>query len=588
MSDVKFTISALDDFSSTFDSLDGGLKSISDKADNFGKKIGDIGGGLTKGVTMPMVAGATALVGLAGGFAKTGDAIAKTSTKLGISTDAFQELDYWAGQNGLSTDSMERAVGRLNQRIGQAATGNDKYAKAFEELGVSVKDGNGNIMATEDVLGDTIAALQRIEDPALQSAMAAEVFGTKLGRDLMPALQDGSLSIEEATEKIHAMGGVMDESAVRGSENFMDSMDDLTRSFKAGFMPIATEAMQFMTNKLFPAIQDTVIPAVQEFGKKVGELVEWFSSLSPGMQKTIGITLALVAALGPVLMVAGQVISMVSTLTTVFGVLSKAILFILSPIGLKIAAILALVAAGVWLWQNWDMVASKAKEIWGSIADFFSKITSSIASYVEKNFTLVYNTISNYMTMAFGIISDIWGWIKNSFTNTLNFLKALVTGDFTGMKNAIKAQMENSRELISSIWNRIKAFFSTTLSEIWSTVKQKFSDVVNSVREKMNDAKSTISDIWNEAQSFLEDIDLFEIGKSIIDGLIKGIVSKVGAVAGAIGNIASTVTGGIKNALNINSPIKKSDVETKKDAKELGLLLAKMQAKSPQRRVVLA
>ena len=47
----------------------------------------------------------------------------------------------------------------------------------------------------------------------------------------------------------------------------------------------------------------------------------------------------------------------------------------------------------------------------------------------------------------------------------------------------------------------------------------------NAISEKMTTAKTKTEEIWNQAQSFLEDIDLFEIGKDIIKGFIDGISS---------------------------------------------------------------
>src|SRR5690625_3782627 len=129
------------------------------------------------------------------------DAIAKDSAKLGITTDAFQEMSYWAGQNGLSASDMERAVGRPNQRIGLAGEGNDKYAEALERLGVDMEAVKEGTVSTEDAMATSIQTLSQMTNEQEKSALASELFGTKLARELMPALQEGSLSLEEADRK---------------------------------------------------------------------------------------------------------------------------------------------------------------------------------------------------------------------------------------------------------------------------------------------------------------------------------------------------------------------------------------------------
>src|SRR5690625_1726653 len=189
------------------------------------------------------------------------DNIAKTSAKLGVSTDAYQEMEYWASQNGISVSAMERAVGRLDQRIGMAADGNEKYANALERLGVdmeSVKDGT---LETEDAMATALQTLSQMESETEKSAAAAELFGTRMARDLMPALQDGSLSFEEAKQKAEELGIVIEEDSLRAAEEFNDTWDDLTRTFAAfgqkilsNLMPVFQSMMDWVLRHM-PTIQ---------------------------------------------------------------------------------------------------------------------------------------------------------------------------------------------------------------------------------------------------------------------------------------------------------------------------------------------
>ena len=155
------------------DEFNKGVQGVQQKMQNVRRSVSHAGGAMTKNITMPLIAAGGAAFAMANKYASMGDDIAKTSTKLGIGTDALQEMQYWAGQNGIEASSLERAVGRLNQRVGMAATGNDKYGEAFQDLGINIHDANGNIRDTESVMQDTIAALREVEDPAMRSAMAS-------------------------------------------------------------------------------------------------------------------------------------------------------------------------------------------------------------------------------------------------------------------------------------------------------------------------------------------------------------------------------------------------------------------------------
>ena len=362
----------------------GKLESVGKKFEQTGKKIQGAGVGMSKYVTAPIVAAGAGIIGLANKYASMGDHIGKTATKLGVSTDALQEMDYWAGQNGISAGAMERAVGRLNQRIGRAAQGNEKYAEAFEAVNVSLHDTEGNLRSTEEVMYDTIAALRDIEDPALRSAQASEIFGTKMARDLMPALEDGSLSLEDAAKKAQELGIIMDGEAVKAAEAYEDAMDDLKRSFGAVFQEIATKLIPILVDDVLPVIQDQVIPAIREFAERIGNLIEWFMNLDPEWQRLIGIAIGFLAALGPVLIIVGKIITVIGALTPLLGVLKVVFLALTGPIGLVVAAVAGAIAIGVLLWKNWDKIKEKANELFGQVKAKFNDIKEAIKKPISE------------------------------------------------------------------------------------------------------------------------------------------------------------------------------------------------------------
>src|SRR5690625_6392438 len=106
-------------------------------------------------------------------------------------------MEYWASQNGISTSAMERAVGRLNQRMGMAADGNEKYAGALERLGVDlegVKDGTIN---TEDAMATALQTLSEMESETEKSAAVADLFRSKLAHEVLLALKTMSFSFSK-------------------------------------------------------------------------------------------------------------------------------------------------------------------------------------------------------------------------------------------------------------------------------------------------------------------------------------------------------------------------------------------------------
>lgn len=221
-------------------------------------RIGGLIGKAAKAATAAFAAAGSAAIAAAFKTASYGDEVAKTAPKLGISTDALQEFNYWADRNGVSSSNLERALGRLNQRIGDGTEEGSKYAGKLNDIGVATLDLEGNIRATEDVFTDTIMALQGIEEPSLRSATAAEIFGTKLARDLMPALEEGALSMDEARKMAQEMGLVMDGDALQAAERFQDQWADIKDQIGAFIREAAVPLMTFMGDVVFPMLSEGI------------------------------------------------------------------------------------------------------------------------------------------------------------------------------------------------------------------------------------------------------------------------------------------------------------------------------------------
>ena len=413
----------MDEFKSSMSDVEKRSQALSKSFQDTGKKISGVGVGMSKYVTAPIMAAGAGIMGLANKYAAAGDHIGKTATKLGVTTDALQEMDYWAGQNGISAGAMERAVGRLNQRIGRAASGNEKYAEAFEAVNVKLHDTEGNLRSTEDVMGDTIESLRAIEDPAMRSAMASEIFGTKMARDLMPALEDGSLSLEEAKQKAHELGIVMSEDSVRAAEDYEDAMDDLKRSFGGVFQELATQLIPILVDQVLPVIQDQVIPAIRDFGSRIGELISWFMDLDPMWQKVIGIAVAFFAAIGPILIIVGKFVAAIGPLIAIVAKVGGVIAAVATgPFAVIVAAIAAAIAIGVALWKNWGKIKAAASGLLDNIKNVFGQIPGIIKSVIRNAISWGRDMIKN---LAAGIRRGVSNFLGGAIDSARSFLNRL-------------------------------------------------------------------------------------------------------------------------------------------------------------------
>jgi len=114
--------------------------------------------------------------------------------------------------------------------------------------------------------------------------------------------------------------------------------------------------------------------------------------------------------------------------------------------------------------------------------------------------------------------------------------------------------MNGIKSVITSAWNGAKSVVTSAVNGIKSIVTSVFNSLKSVVSSAMNGVKSAIQNGWNAAKSFLTSINLSSIGKNIIQGLVNGIKSGVGAVGAAIQEVAGNIKSKIKGALGIHSP----------------------------------
>lgn len=176
-----------------------------------------------------------------------GDHIDKQSQKMNMSAKAYQEWDAIMQHSGTTIDSMQMSMKTL-------ANAADSENEAFARLGLSMEDVHS--MSSEELFSATITALQNVENQTERTAIASDLLGrgaTELGALLNTSAED----TEKMRQRVHELGGVMSDEAVKNSAKFQDSLQDmktamggLTRGIKSDFLPSFTQVMDGLT-KIF-------------------------------------------------------------------------------------------------------------------------------------------------------------------------------------------------------------------------------------------------------------------------------------------------------------------------------------------------
>jgi hypothetical protein len=146
--------------------------------------------GLTA-ITVSATAAAAALVGAVKSAADYGDQLDNMSQRTGVAVEELAKLQYAAKLSDTSSEALGKGIGNLSKLMVAAAGGAEESSKLFEKFGINLRNADGTIRGTSDVLYDLADVFATMPDGPQKTALAMEFFGKKLGTELIPLLNAG-------------------------------------------------------------------------------------------------------------------------------------------------------------------------------------------------------------------------------------------------------------------------------------------------------------------------------------------------------------------------------------------------------------
>lgn len=204
-----------------------------------------------------------------------------------------------------------------------------------------------------------------------------------------------------------------------------------------------------------------------------------------------------------------------------------------------------------------DNIANKISEIWTSIVDFFTNLPQTIAYWlgyiigsIAAFFVNAYNSVSEFLTSLPQKIEEFLTSIPEKFNEFVENIKS----KFTEFINTVTT---NWTQFWTDLGNKIFEFVNSIPSkfeEFKNNCINKFKEIVSGIKEKWTSFYEGAKEKINNAINILKNINLFEIGKNIIEGLKNGLNAKWKEVKDTIASFAKGIKDGFANALDIHSP----------------------------------
>ena len=500
-----------------------------------GQKMGGslgsaLGGALKTGVAITAALGTaaigagTALAGAASSVAEYGDNIDKMSQKMGMSATAYQEWDAVMQHSGTSMETMKSSMKTL---ANAAETGND----AFKKLGITEQD--LKTMNQEQLFEATIAGLQQVDDTTQRTYLAGKLLGkgaTELGALLNTSAED----TQAMRDRVHELGGVMSDEAVKNSAAFQDSLQDLQTAFTgvkngviSDMLPSFTSVMDGFASlitgeegakeKIVAGIQG-IIKDVQE---KLPKIVEGVSTLA---QAFMEVAPELIKTLADGLLQA--IPQLLPTLIQLVGDIGKEIIQLLPQLVEVGAQIIVELALGL---------AEALPELIPTLVDTMLMIVDTLIDNIDL---LVDASIAIITGLAEGLINALPKLIEKAPEIIQKLVDALIRNIPKLIECAGKLIVEFAKAII------------TNLPEIAKAAGQIIGSLIQGLVELYGKVIEAGKNVVEKIKEGFEKLDPIQWGKDLINNFIQGIKDKVSNLKDTVSDVAETV----KDLLGFSEP----------------------------------
>lgn len=432
-------------------------------------------------------------------------------------------------------------------------------ADAIEVLGLSLTDTTGQVKPLDDImveLRDTFGDLTEAE----KAQYAAMLAGQEGMSGLLAIVNASETDFAKLTKNINDAGGT----AQKMADTQLDTLE--------GKITILQSALEGLSI----SFGEVLLPMLTDLVKGITGVVDKFNSLDDSTKESIVRFAAIAAAIGPVLIILGNVVSMISKIGTAFSTISNvvggftgaisssssaaaglgsAIAGIAGPVLLVVAAVAALVASFKQLWDTNEEFRNSITKIWGSIQEEFGKFVEKIQEKLEE-LKPIFEAFGEFLSMvwqgfteviapvfigAFESISIVLETIFDQIINILDVFIGIFTGDWDRAWSGLSGVVETSLNFvvnflnnlvgtIGNVVNVILGWFGTSWQSIWEGAKSAVMGFVDNIVGGFNSVVSWFA--------------------SLPQSISSAIGSAISSVADFATEVYNSLVTGAENAVN--------------------------------------
>lgn len=453
----------------------------------------------------------------------------------------------------------------------------DKAAACMESLGVEVYDSEGNMRSLNDILGDLNTSMDGMTSAEKQNIISSIFNKTDLAA-VNSLLSNTGESWDSLQQSITESGGAAQQMADTQLDNL------------SGQITILKSALE----GLAISFGEILMPKIRAAAKKIQEFVDKLNGMNDEQKETVLKIAAVVAAIGPMLILFGKVTSTVGTAMKGFSGLTKGIAklgvkiagssgsitglgsalgAVAGPVLAVVAVIGTLAAAFATLWKTNDEFRENIIGTWNqiketvsgfcqgivdrlnslgfefeSITEVLSAVWQGFCNLLAPVFEGVFNHIANTLSTVLDVILGIVDVFISVFQGDWSGAWEAVKGIFTTMWEGLVSWFENILGTLKGVADVVLGWFGTSWDEAWNSVSTTFTNIWNGITTFFSDTWETIKNVVNVGIQFIG--SLLEAAWDIITLPFQLIWENCGDTITSIWEAIKTTVGNAVNAVS--------------------------------------
>lgn len=559
-------------------------------------------------------------------------ASSNANTNVAMMGETFKYCAPIAGALGFSAEDVAEAIGLMANagiKSTQAGTalrtimnnlsGEVKITgAALGEVTIATTNTDGSMRELSDILADCRGAFSLLSES--EKAQAAEALvGKNAMSGFLALMNAGDADIEKLANSIdHCSdtfvktvdGAIIPMSqALEEGIDWIEEYNGVSEQMAAVMQDNLGGQLTILKSQLEElaiSFGEMLMPAIRAIVSKIQAFVDKLNGMSESQRKAVLTIGLIIAALGPLLVILGTVISKVGAAmqgfvklatgvkklgvavkagTGVFGKLGATLGGISGPVLAVIAVVAVLVAAFKHLWDTneefrnaitaiWNGIVSKIQVFCQGIVDRLNELGFEFGSIVDVLKSLwegLCQFLAPVFEAAFSVVSTVLGSVLDVITGLLDVFIGLFTGNwaqlwsgvkeiFSGVWDSITGMLDTALNLLKSLAETVFGWFGTTWESVWTGIKSFFetiwngivafftgiwNGIVSTVTAQINAVKTVVTTVFTAIKTTTSTI--WNGIKTAISTVVDGIKSKVSSAFESVKSTATNLFNGIKS-----------------------------------------